>query len=188
MLERYLSKKRAEVVNRLIPSYHRKGRILDIGCGEHPYFLIDTIFNNKYGIDISAKECTKDKSIIIKNSDIEKDGLLGFESEYFDVVTMLAVFEHLDPNKLSVIVREIKRVLKSKGIFILTTPAPWTSVILEALSAVRLVNPEMIKEHKGLYGAKKISDILTESGFSRENVKFGSFELFMNTWSLAIKK
>ncbi|MBU1146731.1 MAG: hypothetical protein KKD11_00055 [Candidatus Omnitrophica bacterium] len=62
MLEVFLSKKRADIVNKLIPSSHRKGRILDVGCGEYPYFLVNTEFNGKYGIDrlVNKEVCKRD--------------------------------------------------------------------------------------------------------------------------------
>lgn len=185
-LEIFLAKKRAKVVNKLIPMECRKGRILDIGCGEYQYFLLNTDFKEKHGIDRAVKNCNK--YISIKKCDIEKEGLGDFNSGYFDVVTMLAVFEHIEPDILPDILHEIKRILKPGGIFILTTPAPWTSLILKTLSACRLLYPAMIKEHKALYGKKTIACLLSESGFNGENIKSGNFELFMNIWSMAVKE
>jgi hypothetical protein len=37
-IEGFLAKQRASMANRLISGSHRKGRILDIGCGEWPFF------------------------------------------------------------------------------------------------------------------------------------------------------
>lgn len=191
MLEKLLSKKRTTVVNKLISSHHRKGRILDIGCGEYPYFLINTRFHEKYGIDRLANDGVlnnqKKESIFIKKYDIEKNGLEFFGNEYFDVVTMLAVFEHLDTGSLPYIIKEIKRVLKFNGAFILTTPAAWSNGILKVLSRLKLINTMLFEEHKEFYDEKKISLALVEGGFSKENIKFGNFELFMNIWSMAIR-
>ncbi|MDP2947815.1 MAG: hypothetical protein Q8N88_06895, partial [Nanoarchaeota archaeon] len=53
LLEKYLAKKRAHMANKLIPESLRRGRILDVGCGETPFFLLNTKFNEKYGIDPS---------------------------------------------------------------------------------------------------------------------------------------
>lgn len=193
MLEKILSKIRSKVANNLIPPDHRKGRILDIGCGERLYFLINTKFHEKYGIDRliddKAVLCNqKEENIFIKRYDVEKNGLELFRDEYFDVVTMLAVFEHFDTVKLPYIIKEIKRVLKSNGIFILTTPAGWSNGILGVLSKLKLVNTVLFEEHKVLYDKKKILSVLIEGGFLKENIKLGNFELFMNIWSTAIKK
>lgn len=186
MLEKFLSKKRAKMMNRLIPPSHRKGRILDIGCGAYPYFLINTQFNEKYGIDRLTENEIKTKEILIKNGDIAKEGLRYFENEYFDVVTMSAVFEHIDQGALPGLIKDIKRALKPNGVFIITTPAPWSNVILRVLSTLKLVNQKMIEEHKTLYSARQITSILSDAGFSKECMRFGKFELCMNTWAVAI--
>jgi len=191
-IERFLSRKRTKIANKLMASQNRNSRILDIGCGEFPYLLDNVDFNEKYGIDkIVDREVfnSKDKGkIFVRRGDIEKDGLRFFEDDYFDVITMLAVFEHLEPRRLLCIIEEIKRILKLDGVLILTTPAPWTNMILQLLASLRLINPAMIKEHKGLYSVKEISSILSKGGFLEENMRFGSFEAFMNIWAFAIKK
>ncbi len=43
LLERFLAKKRAKMANEIIPLALRTGRILDIGCGPFPYFLLNTV-------------------------------------------------------------------------------------------------------------------------------------------------
>ena len=188
MLEKFLSKKRAEMINKLIPLSHRKGRILDIGCGNFSFFLINTNFREKYGIDKMITDDKKEKNMFIKKYDIEKEGLKFFENNYFDTVTMLAVFEHLDPILLLGAIKEVKRVLKPEGVFILTTPAPWSNAILQILAKLKMINPDMIKEHKILYSIEDISAILSEAGFLKEYITFGNFELFMNNWSMAVNK
>ena len=55
-LESFLSKKRANTVNGLIPISHRSGKILDIGCGKYPFFLLNTDFAEKYGIERIATQ------------------------------------------------------------------------------------------------------------------------------------
>ena len=192
MLEGFLSDKRAKIADKLISSQHRKGRILDIGCGEHPFFLINIEFNEKHGIDRMVKdEVINNKGkekIILKRCDIQRDTLRFFEEGYFDVVTMLAVFEHLEPEILVGLVEEIKRVLKVNGVFILTTPTPWGDVFLKALSKLRLINTALFEEHKVVYDTERASLIITKGGFLKEDIRFGYFELFMNIWSSATKR
>ena len=54
LLEGFLSEQRAKLANKKIPSELRSGKILDIGCGSYPNFLISTNFNIKYGLDPSV--------------------------------------------------------------------------------------------------------------------------------------
>jgi ubiquinone/menaquinone biosynthesis C-methylase UbiE len=187
LLEGFLAKKRASKANSLIRDSYRKGRILDIGCGSYPYFLESTNFKEKYGIDPSLNILKfKNKNIFLKKIDITKQKL-SFTDNYFDVVTMLAVFEHIDGEKLDSALREIKRVLKKDGIFIITTPAPWADGVLHLMSKLNLISEDEIHEHKHNHRNSKIVDILKKSGFKKEKIKSGYFEIYMNMWFTSIK-
>ena len=79
-------------------------KVLDIGCGDG-YFLKKLKNADGYGIDK------------LLGDDANK---MDFNNSYFDIVTMLAVIEHItNPEK---IIDEIYRVLKPGGKFIFTTP------------------------------------------------------------------
>jgi SAM-dependent methyltransferase len=190
LLERFLAVRRAVTVDRLIPSRCRDGRILDIGCGSYPLFLERCTVREKYGIDKSVDKIFTNqpmKGISLKCLDIELFDILPFESDYYDVVTMLAVFEHIDPICLVRLHKEIHRILKPTGIYVMTTPAPWTDGLLHLMARTGLVSHEEIHEHKGAYDSAKIVRILLDSNFERKNIHYGTFELFMNTWTTAVK-
>lgn len=186
-LETFLAKRRAEEANRLISEKLRSGRILDIGCGSYPYFLLNTKFNEKFGLDPSLK-LTKisDKSLNLKTFDVSKNKL-PFKDNFFNTVTMLAVFEHIDENKIYYVLNEIKRVLKKNGLFLITTPAPWSDKLLHQMSKVGLISSEEIHEHKTHYSKQKIASLINKSGFTSNNIKSGFFEFYMNMWFTAIK-
>jgi SAM-dependent methyltransferase len=187
LLEGFLAKKRASKANSFIKDFHRKGRILDIGCGSYPYFLESINFKEKFGMDPSLNTSSlRSKKITLKKLDVTKQKL-PFSDSYFEVITMLAVFEHIDGEKLNSVLKEIKRVLKKDGIFIITTPAPWADGILRLMSKINLISDEEIDEHKHNHKNSKIVDILKTSGFKKENVKSGYFEDYMNMWFTAIK-
>ena len=168
LLEEFLSKKRAELASKKIPSELRSGKILDIGCGSYPNFLINTDFNKKYGIDASVK-------INLIQHDIEKEEALPFNKNLFDVITLLAVYEHIEPDRLINVISEIYRVLKPEGIFILTTPAPWTDKLLRLLARFNIVSKEEIDEHKDAYSQKRIFNSLVSAGFQSKLIKQGYF-------------
>jgi SAM-dependent methyltransferase len=191
LLERFLAKKRAVKANNLISETYRGGTILDIGSGAYPFFLLTTRFSQKYGIDktflVSSRTEPENRPIALINHDIESEGPLPFNDEYFDVVTMLAVFEHIAPQRLPNVFREVYRVLKKGGVIILTTPAAWTGWILEGMARIRLVSTVEIEEHKRLYKADCIVGALRQCGFASDKIQLGYFELHMNTWATAIK-
>jgi SAM-dependent methyltransferase len=189
LLENVLSKKRSRRANKLIPVSLRSGRLLDIGCGTYPYFLVETEFKEKYGIDQSP-EITRHHELVERRQslhlvqwDFAREEKLPFDHEFFDVITMLAVFEHIEPNRIRRLAAEILRTLKTGGLFIITTPAGWADWLLRLLARLKLVSAVEIKDHKDTYSHKKITRILEDCGFRRENITLGYFELFMNIWA-----
>lgn len=187
VFEGFLAKKRADKANGFITEKRRSGRLLDIGCGFYPHFLITTKFNEKYGIDPSVNlKLLENENIHIEKTEV--DGRkISFKDEYFDAVTMLAVFEHIDKDKLVPVLKEIRRVLKKNGILIITTPAPWADKLLHFMARFELISSEEIHEHKHNHNKARIVDIIKEAGFETDKIKSGFFELYMNMWFTSIK-
>lgn len=184
LLENLLSKKRAKKADSFIPESFRQGRILDIGCGTYPYFLLNTPFLKKYGLDKVVekyqKELFQEKKITFFQHDFEKEARFPFKNEYFDIVTMLAVLEHIDPLKLENIFKEIYRILEFQGMLIITSPSILGNRFLKLMAKFKFVSHEEIKEHKKAYRVKEIFFYLKKAGFSENNLRQGYFELFMN--------
>lgn len=89
-------------------------RILDIGC-HNPEWLNSMSANVKAGIDLEL-DFYSTNILLVKG-----DGFsLPFSDEYFDVIFMLDVIEHVKND--NDFIREAKRVLKTGGRIILTTP------------------------------------------------------------------
>jgi SAM-dependent methyltransferase len=186
LLEPLLASWRARQANLLIPDKLRQGSILDIGCGSYPYFLSNTYFKEKYAIDqFHAKSNNLD--INWYTFDLSVSHSLPFEDNFFSVVTLLAVVEHIDPEVLVKLFCDINRVLKPGGVLILTTPAAWSSNLLHWMSKVKLVSKEEIDEHVYAYTLPLLGWYMGKAGFEMRKVKFGTFELTLNLWSLASK-
>jgi len=184
LLEPLLAQLRAKKANSLIPEELRKGRILDIGCGSYPYFLSHTSFREKYAIDQQLP--SKGVSNIHWYS-LGLDGILKlpFSDKFFNVITMLAVIEHLDPMVLESLFKEARRTLSPGGALILTTPAAWSDGILRWMARINLVSAEEIEEHTFAYTLPLIGWYFGKAGFEMRKVKFGYFELMMNLWAVA---
>ncbi len=182
-MEGYLARKRAEKANGFVPELFRKGRILDIGCGSFPYFLSTTDFKEKYGVDPSL-QITSNKDIKLFKQDVTKEKL-PFADNYFDVVTMLAVFEHIEHKKLDFVLSEIRRVLKKDGVVIITTPAPWADIVLHFMGDIGLISDIEIHDHKHHYSKGTIEEVI--KGVNFKKVKSGYFEGYMNMWFTSTK-
>ena len=50
-LDVFLAKQRHKIAKNKIKSANKTGRILDVGCGNYPLFLLNVNFSEKYGLD-----------------------------------------------------------------------------------------------------------------------------------------
>jgi len=93
-----------------------KGRVLDVGCGEKPFF---PLFHDK----VLSYTGMDTPSTIHKNHNIEVYGngaAIPFKGSQFDSVISTSVLEHVkEPQK---VMNEMARTLKKGGHLILTTP------------------------------------------------------------------
>jgi SAM-dependent methyltransferase len=185
-LEKTLAQLRAIQANKLIPTDHRLGRILDIGCGSFPYFLSHTKFKNKFAID-KQKPNSSSSDIQWICLDLNHADQMPLESSYFDVVTMLALIEHLNPENLVKLFLEVNRILVPGGVLIVTTPASWSNGLLKFLASINFVSKEEIDEHVYNYTLPLLGWYFGSAGFSMTKLKFGYFELGLNLWGMAIK-
>lgn len=119
----HISKRR--VIQNLIKKYNllKNPKILDIGCGAGKNLEELQNLGTVYGLDSSKealKYCRKRGLKNIKIGSAEKTNL---KSNYFDIVTILDVLEHTDDKR---VFKEMGRIVKKKGIIIITVPAfPW---------------------------------------------------------------
>ena len=191
LLEGFQARQRWKIANRMIPKEYRSGRILDIGCGAYPFFLLNTDFSEKYGVEKTLRGKNEDlyqrNNITIIHRDLEENPTLPLGNEYFDVITMLAVFEHIEPGKLIDILNETYRILKSDGLFVMTTPAWWTETLLKFMAALGLVSRIEIEEHKDAYTHRKVLSMLQRTNFPADRIRYGYFEIFSNLWFVAKK-
>jgi SAM-dependent methyltransferase len=189
LLEPLLAQMRSRQANRLIPAGLRNGRILDIGCGSFPYFLAHTAFQEKFAVDRLALQHQQlsDLQIQFHALNLSAEPVLPFEADFFDVVTLLAVVEHLNPSSTAQLFTEIHRVLRADGLVILTTPAAWSDGLLRRMAKLNLVSAEEIDEHAFSYTLPILGWHFGQAGFSMYKVKFGYFEFMLNMWATAQK-
>lgn len=95
------------------------GRLLDAGCGSKPYQHLFKNVTNYIGMEFDSKENRERKG-----PDIFYDGkTFPFANDSFESVLSTEVLEHVfNPDQH---IQEIKRVLKPKGMLLLTTPLIW---------------------------------------------------------------
>lgn len=177
---------------------HKADRLLDVGCGDGSLiFKLKDKFKELYGVDVSPsriKEAEKkvkfikDKKINFSIANIDEG--LPFRDEMFDVVTCIAVLEHIfDPYFAA---KEFNRVLKNNGILILEVPnIAYLKYRIQLLFGKLPVtsSPYNWKEigwdggHLHYFTKRSLRQLLEESGFKILKVSgSGLFAQFRNWW------
>ncbi|MDH5754020.1 MAG: class I SAM-dependent methyltransferase [Candidatus Bathyarchaeota archaeon] len=160
MIHEVVEAKRSEICYNLVIDLitreinrRRRKKILDIGCGDGSFIVRFKKYCEVFGVDISsraikiAKEAGVDAYKV--NVSCEK---LPFEGEYFDVVYMGDVIEHLINPDLAV--NEATRVIKSNGFLVLSTPnlACWLNRLLLLLGMQPLFSEVSTVRNFGRFG------------------------------------
>lgn len=191
LLEEQLARLRHRRAMRLIPPAAKTDRFLDIGCGHEPLFLLGSYASQRVGLDQPATlgdpSRYRSRGIELVPWDVTRDAPLPFMDDSFDVVTLLAVLEHLPTGRLASILGDIARILAPGGTLILTTPAWWTPPLLSLLAKLRLLSRIEIGEHQATYRPEVVTSILIRAGFPPQGVTSGHFEFRMNSWFRATK-
>jgi ubiquinone/menaquinone biosynthesis C-methylase UbiE len=186
-LEGYLEKERIKLARKLIKDISSNDNILDIGCGMHPNFLLGVDFKNKFGIDrIIESDKTQTSNIKLVNYDLAANKKMPFGDNYFDVVSLLAVIEHMSLKDIKFIFSEVNRVLKSGGKLIITTPSYISKWVLESMAVVNLVSKEELEEHQTYFSKLRLRKVL-QTEFKNSDIRIGRFEFFLNLFACITK-
>lgn len=156
ILEPLLRKMRMSKVVPFLKNYPQC-ELLDIGCGWEAKLLrdVEPYLSKGIGIDFKAPSLQTDK---LRTISIRLDKELPFADATFDVVTLMAVLEHVDhPESL---VHEIERVLRPRGVLLLTVPSWYAKPVLEFLAfRLGVVSKEEILDHKRYYNKEDLLEL-----------------------------
>lgn len=124
-------------------------RLLDIGCGWEARLLrtMEPYIAEGLGVDSKAPKIYEPK---LKTYELRLEDRLPFEDASFDVITMLAVMEHLENDEQILV--ECARLLRPGGGLLVTVPSRYAKPVLEFLSyRVGIVNADEVRDHKRYY-------------------------------------
>lgn len=169
---------------RIAPYIKRGSIVADLGCGYDGRFL--KIISNKIrkgvGVDICVSTNKIHKNITLIESDINKR--LPLEDSNFDIVTAMAVIEHIENPKKFIL--EINRILKKNGRLIITTPSTIAKPLLDFLAfKMHSLSNSEISDHKQYFDQNGIAKLLLVCGF--KNIKVKTFEMGFNLLAITTK-
>jgi SAM-dependent methyltransferase len=155
-------------------------RLLDVGCGWEARLLKGIGPRLELGIGIDRKAPVIDDGRI-RTLQCDLEAPLPFSPDSFDVVTMLAVLEHLE--RAMDVLAEVHRVLKSGGSLVLTVPSHAAKPVLEFLAfRLGVVSPEEIADHKRYWNRPELAAAATQSGFELAAHEY--FQLGFNNFAV----
>ena len=146
-------------INRVLPylKQYPNCRLLDIGCGWEARLLLalEPMIISGVGVDRKAPTLKTEK---LQTFSISLNDRLPFGDCSFDLITMLAVMEHLDDDRS--IISECTRLLRPGGGLLITVPSWRAKPVLEFLSyRMNLVSPSEIRDHKRYYNRRDLFNL-----------------------------
>ena len=150
-------------------------KILDLGCGhgDNVYFF-SKAGHDIVGIDLDVKEAQrKYPALNFLSMSAEK---LDFSDGIFDEIYANDVLEHVE--NLEQTLNEVRRVLKSGGVFIATVPHFRSEKILLN------INSSYWQEvgHRRLFAKSELEEVLKKHDFKIIKKNHKSFFIFLTLW------
>ncbi len=152
--------------DRLLPTPARAGRWIDMGCGRGEFIaLAGEDGHSGVGLDrrIDSVRGLTEAGIPVLAADLARG--LPFDDATLDGVTLIEVIEHIV--NAEDLLRELARVIRPGGWFILTTPN--VAHLTYRVRAVTGHPPKQEGYHYRFFTRKKLADAVTAAGFVLED-------------------
>jgi len=181
LLDRILSARRRRQVEAHVPE---GGVVVDLGCGHRGGLLawLAPRIREGVGVDLSVGDAPPAPNVRLVAG--AADGELPLEDGSADLVTCLAVIEHVA--RPAALLAEARRVLRPGGRLVVTTPAREAKPVLELLSLrLRVIDAAEILDHKRYYTPATLRQAIVDAGFPPAGVRVRRFELGLNLAAVA---
>jgi len=175
-VDRYLRDARIAQARSWIPA---GARVLDVGCLDGEMFRQ---LQGQIGPSVGI-EPTLDAKVVEPGYEL-LPGLFPEatpQGQTFDVITMLAVLEHIPPDPQSRLAAVCATLLEPGGRIVITVPSPRVDAILHVLLKLRLIDGISAHEHYG-FEPKATAQVFPEPRFrmlKRKRFQLGLNNLFV---------
>jgi SAM-dependent methyltransferase len=171
-LDRYLQKKR---IARARPFVRKGDVVLDVGCADGEMFEAwRGHIKYGYGVDPLVGKKTETPLYTLLPGLFPEALPPGMTC---DVITMLAVLEHIQPEEQAKLAQDCYKTLNPGGRVVITVPSPQVDHIIHFLSRVGVLDAETKHEHYG-FDVKQTPSLFPAPLFRMIESK--SFQLGLN--------
>ena len=184
-LDRLLQQWRLRHAARFIPD---GARVLDVGCFDDRLFRH---LGQRLGLGIGLDP------LLARPVDGERFRLrrgsfphVRLEEGPFDVITMLAVLEHVPAEELTSWARTCSDLLVPGGLVVATIPAPAVDTILDVLIRLHVLHGMSVEEHHG-FEPDMAPRVFSRAGFTvgrRKRFQLGLNNLFVFTKPAGVRQ
>jgi len=153
--------------------------VLDIGCADGALFRFLPHNGDSAGVDPDLEEPVNSIPNVQFYAGFFPDVLPP--ARKFDVITMLAVLEHIPADRLNILARDCAAYLKHGGKLIITVPSPLVDYLLAVLKWLRIVDGMSLEQHHG-FEVESTPDVFLPHGFDllvRKSFQLGLNHLFV---------
>lgn len=156
--------------------YIRPGsRLLDIGSADGALFdRYELIFKSAVGIDSGLPAPVEHGNWKLIKGWFPEDLP---DEEPFDVVTMLAVLEHIPPAEQEAMARAVAARLRPGGLLVITVPSKLVDPIVDAMVRLKLMRAVGIEQHWG-FDPSETPNVFAPAGL--EQVRKRRFQFGLN--------
>jgi len=161
-------------IRKVLPYLSGKCRLLDVGCAGGPILCAAPGVSEYVGIDPGVEEPAQTGNALFFRGWFPHDLP---ELPPFDVITMLAVLEHIPETQQADVAEACSRLLKPGGHLLITTPSPVVDDILAVLKFLRLVDGIAIEQHYG-FKPSRTPGVFSAAGLTL--VEWSRFQLGVN--------
>ncbi len=153
--------------------------VMDIGSNDGVMFeQFQGLMGKGVGIDPSLPKIINKKNYTLIPGyfpDVCPEGIK------YDVITMLAVLEHIPSDKQKQLASDCAKFLNKGGRVVITVPSPQVDFILDVLTTLKIIDGMAIHEHYG-FKPKDTLTIFSSTDFKllhKESFQFGLNNLFV---------
>lgn len=164
-----------ERIKRVRPYVEQGSRVLDIGCADGALFrYYDRRLSGGLGIDMDPVPAGDGKYRFVQGS---FPASLPPEQDGFDVISALAVVEHVPESEQGGFAAACFAALRAGGRVVVTVPSARVDTLLHVLKAVRLADGMADSQHYG-FDPRKAIGMFERAGFELE--RHSQFQLGLN--------
>lgn len=178
VLDKVIAHMRLSQVLKLVPD---NSVVLDFSCGSQAFLLKHLANRISYGkgIDFGIKKEKPFENISIEPMASDY-GVLKRDSHKYDVITMLAVIEHVPLKDVVRLLKLLKSKLKKDGKIVMTTPTTRGQFVLELLAfKLHIISEKQILDHKKYYNKEDFVSLSKDIGMKLES--YATFQIGMNS-------